>query len=445
MKKYFPDLNLYFLTSLKMSSLELPFSQQDIENAISAYWDTPFFLYDEKRMQESSQNLKKAFHNAGFEDFKNHFAVKANPNRHVLQILANSGMGMDCSSVSELHSAQAVGVTGEDIMFTSNNTTAEQFAEAKEVGAIINLDDISHIEALEYVGLPDIVSCRWNPGNKIAGNGLIWIPNDVKYGMTTWQIVQAFHAVKRKWVKRFGLHTMVVTDERRVPALVETARLLFELAVYIKDTTWVMVEFINLWGGISVPYTPEQEEVDLNTFTRWVRTVYDQNFSKSNGWEPQIRMENGRYLTGNAGVYVTKVINVADKYHRFVWVDGGMQDFPRPGRVKAYHHLSVIGDTRDRPIMQQVIHGSLCIWSDVFTPTLKAWAAPGRDMVELQKWDLIVLHTAGAHGHATGYNYNWQPRCGEVLKNAHDGMMRVIRRKQREEELHWGVPPLINI
>lgn len=425
-----------------MSSLNLPFSAEDIQNAISTYGWTPFFLYDERRMQESAKNLNNAFWNAGFENFINHFAVKANPNRHVLQILAKSGMGMDCSSISELHSAQAVGVTGEDIMFTSNNTTAVQFEEAKNAWAIINLDDITHIETLDTVGLSEIVSCRWNPGAKIAWNGLIGNPQDIKYGMTTEQILAAFRILKEKWVKRFGLHTMVVTDERRIPALVETARLLFNLANVIFEKTGIQVEFINLWGGISVPYTPEQEDVDINAFARWVREVYDENFPKNKRWEPQIRMENGRYLIGNAGAYITKVINVADKYHRFVWVDGGMQDFPRPGRVKAYHHISVIGDIRDRPIMRQVVHGSLCIGSDVFTPTLTPWDAPGRDLVELMKSDIVAIHTGVAHGHATWYNYNGQPRCGEVLKESNNESMRVIRYKQTEDELHWGVPAL---
>ncbi len=436
-----------------MSTLSLPFSPEEIRNAITVYEWTPFFLYSESAIQESSARLQAAFQKQGFGSFQNHFAVKANPNRHVLQAIARTWMGMDCSSISELNSAEAVGVTGEDIMFSSNNTREAQFARAKELWAIINLDDVSHIRWLERVGIPELVCCRWNPWDLAKWNGLIWSPRDIKFWMiwemssgestlTTPQIIEAFKILQQKWVKRFGLHTMVVTDERRVEALVETARLLFTLAHQIHTETGIKMEFINLWWGISVPYTPEQDDVDLWAFTLWVRQAYDRILTANNAGSPAIKMENGRLITWNAGAFITRVINVATKSHRFIGLDGGMQDFPRPGRVKAYHHISVLEATRNRRILRQILHGSLCIWSDIFTPSLKSGDPPWRDLPELYLGDLIAIHWGGAHAHATWYNYNGQPRCGEVMIMANTNTAKIIRYPQTEEQLHWGVPPL---
>lgn len=426
----------------KSSSLAIPFSHQDIQSAIELYGWTPFFLYHEKTILDTCKRLQDAFRNHWFWDFVNHFAVKANPNRHILHILWNAWMWMDCSSASELHSSEVIWLRWEEIMFTSNNTTAEEFEEAKRLNAIINLDDITHIETLESVGLPDIVSCRWNPGDLMQWNNLIWNPKDIKYGMSTEHIIDAYRLLKERWIKRFWLHTMVVTDERRVDALIETAKLLFHLAHQVYLQTWVKFEFINLGWGISVPYRPEQEDVDIAAFVSWVRRYYDEILVANNLWNPQIRMENGRYLTGNAWVYITRAINLSSKHgNRFVGLDGWMQDFPRPGRVKAYHHISVVWKEHAPHDTRQILTWSLCIGSDVFTPAVGS-EPQWRNLPEIEKGDIIAIHTAWAHGHATWYNYNWRGRCWEVLIQSHHNAAKIIRFPQTERELHWWVPEL---
>lgn len=412
------------------NSLKLPFTDNDILHAINSYSWTPFFLYSEKIIRQRARTLNKAFEALGVP-FYNHFAVKANPNPYIVDILAQEWIWTDCSSMFELDLSQRINLFWSQIMFTSNNTTEEEFMEARRMKAIINLDDITHIETLEQIWLPELISCRFNPWELKKWNSRIWSPKEIKYWMSDTQIIEAYKILKSKWVKRFWLHTMVVTDERDIQEHLNTAEILFKLALKIRQETWITLEFINLWGWLGVPYTPEQEDIDLNEYVRWLKEKYEEILLKNWYKLQKILMENWRFLVWPAWAYITRVINVAEKYKTFVWVDWGMQDFPRPGRLKTYHHISVIWKQSETRKKIQSITWSLCIWWDIF--------ASDRELEVMEKWDIIAIHTAWAHGHATWYNYNWRPRCWEILHTINDEM-EIIRYPQDLDDLYWWVP-----
>ncbi len=423
------------MTQLSLpSSLVLPFSDSDIQRAIRANgWKTPFHLYSETTIRSTTSSIQAIFWKYNF-DFKNHFAVKALPNPHILKILQKNGMGMDCSSIPEIHLAQKVGVIKEGIMFTSNNTTVDEFREAKKAGVIINLDDITHIAKLEQVGFPDIVCCRYNPGQAKEGNSIIGESIKQKYGMRKDQIIEAYRILKKKWVKRFGLHAMMVSNERNEQALIENARLLFTLAREIFEQTGVTFEFINLGGGIGVPYKPDDHEVDLDIFVGGIRKEYDKVFYNFGTGLPKIFMENGRYITGPSWALITRVDNVVEKYQNFVGVDASMNALMRPGMYGAYHHITAIGK-QDLPHDQMYhVTGSLCENNDQFT------AGNARALPLLEEWDILAIHTSGAHGHSMGFNYNAKLRPAEILLQQ-TGIPKIIRRAETEEDLNSTIIP----
>ncbi len=410
------------------SSLSLPFSESDIQKAIEIVgWKTPFHLYSESRILENAKKLTLGFKNVGI-DFKNFFAVKALPNPHILKILQDLWMGMDCSSISEIHLCDFIGVTGENIIFTSNNTTIEEFRNAKLAWAMINIDDISHISKLEQIGFPDIVCCRYNPGSLKEGNSIIGESVKQKYGMRGDQIIEAYRLLLAKWVRRFGLHAMMVSNERREEALIENARLLFELAWKIYGELGIIFEFINLGGGIGVPYKPTDHEVDIDILVQGIRKEYDFIFLDKNITPPKIYMENGRYLTASAWALITRVENISQKYQTFVGVDASMHCLMRPGMYGAYHHITVLWKQSSPEDSLYHVTGGLCENNDQFT----AWEA--RLLPKIIEWDILAIHTSGAHGHAMGFNYNGKLRPAEILlRNTSE--CQIIRREETEEDL----------
>lgn len=402
-----------------MVSKTLPFTKEQILE-IKEQYPTPFHVYDEKAIRENARKLKDAF--SILEGFQEFFAVKALPNPYTLKILKSEGFGADCSSLPELLLAEMSGIVGEDIMFSSNDTPAEEFVKAKELGAIINLDDISHIEFLEEnAGLPELVCFRFNPGPLKAGNIFIGNPEEAKYGFTKEQLFEGYRMLKEKGVKRFGLHTMVASNELDPAYFVETARLLFETIVEISKELNIRFEFVNLGGGIGIPYRPEQETVPYDVIAKGVKEEYDAKI-KANGLDPlKIYLECGRTITGPYGYLVTGVRHLKHIYKDYVGTDACMANLMRPGVYGAYHHITVLGK-EDQPATHKYdVTGSLCENNDKF--------AIDRMLPEIERGDLIAIHDTGAHGHAMGFNYNGKLRSAELLLRE-DGSFVQIRRAE---------------
>ncbi len=387
---------------------------------IAEEYQTPFHLYDEKAIRENARKFYKAF--SWVDGFKNHYAVKACPNPSILAILLEENMGVDCSSLPELILAEKVGFRGEDIVLTSNDTPAEEFVEAARLGAVINLDDTGHLALLENsAGIPDLISFRYNPGDARTGNVLIGLPHEAKYGVTRDQIVDAYKTVKRKGVKRFGLHTMVASNELENSYFVETARMLFELAVNIKEEAGVEIELVNMGGGVGIPYRPEEKAVNLELISDGVKELYDQLIIPAGLHPLRLVFECGRLVTGPYGYLVSRVRHVADKYKTYVGLDSCMADLMRPGIYGAYHHISIPGK-EDQPADRQYdVTGSLCENSDKF--------AIDRRLPPVEPGDLVVIHDTGAHGYAMGFNYNAKLRSAELLLRG-DGAVQLIRRAE---------------
>lgn len=403
-----------------MAEKKLPFSQQQLKEIIEQY-PTPFHIYDEKGIRQNAKRLKAAFSWA--PGFKEYFAVKATPNPFILSVLREEGFGADCSSLAELILSEQVGIVGDDIMFTSNDTPWEEFAKARELGAIINLDDISHIDYLEkHVGIPEIVCFRYNPGPLLKnGNTIIGYPEEAKYGLTREQIFEAYRIMKAKGVKRFGLHTMVISNELNPHSLVETASMMFDLAVEIHKETGVVFEFVNLGGGIGVPYKPEQEPVDLELVGSELKRVYEEKIVP-NGLHPlKIAMECGRMITGPYGYLVSTVLHKKEIYKNYVGLDACMANLMRPALYGSYHHITVVGKENLPKDHVYDVTGSLCENNDKF--------AIDRELPQIDCGDTIVLHDAGAHGHAMGFNYNGKLRSAELLLRT-DGTVKLIRRAE---------------
>ncbi|MBN2049556.1 MAG: diaminopimelate decarboxylase [Spirochaetales bacterium] len=408
-----------------MTGKTVPLDREQLESICGRY-GTPFHLYDEKAIRENARRFYRAFDWVP-GGFKNYFAVKALPNPHILEILKEEGMGADCSSMAELLLAKAVGLPGEDIMFTSNDTPAEEFRAAREMKAIINLDDISHIPFLEKeAGLPELLCLRYNPGNLKSGNAIIGEPEDAKYGFTRSQVLEGYRTLREKGLKRFGLHTMVASNELKADYFVETARILFELAAEVFHTLGIRLEFINLGGGIGIPYRPEQQAVDMEYVSRGIRRQYEEIIEK-NGLDPvQIVFESGRMVTGPYGYLVTRVRHIKKTYKTFVGVDATMANLMRPGMYGAYHHISLPGKPADTEKVVCDVAGSLCENNDKF--------AVARQLPEVKPGDLMVIHDTGAHGHAMGFNYNGKLRSAEVLLKE-DGSTKLIRRAETVKDL----------
>lgn len=407
-----------------MSEKTFPLSAQELQTLTEKY-ETPFYLYDEKAIRENIRRFTKAF--SIFPGFKEHFAVKACPNPYILKILRSEGCGADCSSLPELILAENAGIAGEDVMFTSNETPAKEYIYANLKGNIINLDDITHIPFLEKTlgFLPEILSFRYNPGPLKEGNAIIGKPEEAKYGLTEEQIFEAYKICKEKGVKRFGLHTMVASNELNPDYFVETATLLFNLAAKVKEKVGITFEFINLGGGLGIPYKPGDKAVDYDYIARGIKDAYDAIVVPA-GLDPlKIYWECGRPITGPYGWLVTRAIHEKHIYRDYIGVDASMADLMRPGMYGAYHEVTVSGkETAPKNKVYDVV-GSLCENCDKF--------AVQRPLPEIQIGDLLIIHDAGAHGRAMGFNYNAKLRCGELLLRQ-DGSVVEIRRRETVDD-----------
>ena len=381
---------------------------------------TPFHIYDENKIRQNIRRLKSAFDWAA--DFREYFAVKACPNPFIVKILADEGAGTDCSSLAELYISETAGVTGEKIMLTSNDTPAEEFQKARQLGAIINLDDITHVEFLDRcAGMPDCLSFRYNPADIMNdGNDIIGKPAEAKYGLTRAQLFDAYQLALDKGVKRFGLHTMIVSNELETSAFIRTAEIMFELAVEIKTRLGISVEFVNLGGGLGLPYTLDQKPVDLAEVGQGIKSKYD-DILRAEGLEPAIAFESGRAMTGDAGWLISTVLHKKETYKNYVGLDACMANLMRPALYGAYHHITVAG--KENAPLDHVydVTGSLCENNDKF--------AIDRELPEIEIGDIVIIHDTGAHGHAMGFNYNGKLRSAELLLRP-DGKVRMIRRAE---------------
>lgn len=406
-----------------MVSKDLPFTKSQIEEIIEEH-PTPFHIYDEAAIIKNAREMKEAF--SILNGFKEFFAVKALPNPYILKILHEEGFGVDCSSLPELIMSEKAGITGEDVMFTSNNTPPEEFIKAKEMGAYINLDDITHIPVLEEVaGLPEIVCFRYNPGPLKTGNELIGKPEEAKYGFTREQLFEGYKILKEKGVKRFGIHTMVASNELNEDYFIETARILFEVIRDISKELDIKFEFVNLGGGIGIPYRPDQERVSYKKIAKGVKDAYDEILI-GNGIAPlNIYFECGRVITGPYGYLVSKVRHIKKTYKNFVGLDSCMTNLMRPGIYGAYHHITVLGKENKSHDKKYDVTGSLCENNDKF--------AIDRMLPEIEKEDIIVIHDTGAHGFAMGFNYNGKLKSSELLLRP-DGKVVEIRRAETVDD-----------
>eukprot|EP00922_Rhytidocystis_sp_ex-Travisia-forbesii_P051217 GHVS01076042.1.p1 GENE.GHVS01076042.1~~GHVS01076042.1.p1 ORF type:complete len:643 (+),score=106.65 GHVS01076042.1:86-1930(+) len=466
--------------SYKTKSSSLPFSSSEIISATRQF-KTPFHFYHEGTIRETARRLINAFAWVGTDDinsplpntpllptdknkssFTNFYAVKALPNPHVLRVLMDEGFGMDCSSLAELLLCEAIGLTGERIMLTSNNTQLPTFRKAKEMGALLNLDDISHLQFLDdELGLPDVLCFRYNPGALRVGNVIIGHPEDAKFGLTREQLFTAYKTAKQKGVKRFGLHTMVVSNCLDVNELAENARMCLELAVEIKDKLGIRLEFVNFGGGTGVAYLPGQKGVDFEELSKLVKQIYTDVIIPAGDLHPlRIVYENGRCITGPAGCLVTRVIHQKDTYKKYIGVDAAIVNLMRPALYKSYHHMTVIpcddyesiryGDgtklelPKNRNIFNNItpdteydVVGSLCENNDKL--------AEGRSLGVVRIGDVIAVHDTGAHGHAMGFNYNGLLRSAEYLHS--NGAIIPIRRAESFLDLfrtiQWSAPNLL--
>lgn len=403
-----------------------PFVTLEQLREIEKTYPTPFYLYDERGIKENAARLKQAFSwNKGYKEY---FAVKATPNPFLLNILKDMGCGTDCSSMTELMMSKACGFSGPDIMFSSNDTPPEEFAYAEKLGAIINLDDITHIQCLEETlgHIPETISCRFNPGGlfKIS-NDIMDNPGDSKYGMTTEQIGQAFKILKEKGAKHFGIHAFLASNTVTNEYYPMLAKILFELAVKLKEETGVHIAFINLSGGIGIPYRPDQEPNDILAIGDGVWRVYEEILVPAGMDDVALCTELGRFMMGPYGALVTKAIHEKHTYKEYVGVDACAVNLMRPAMYGAYHHITVMG-REDEPCthMYDVV-GSLCENNDKF--------AIDRMLPEIRKGDLLFIHDAGAHGFAMGYNYNGKLKSAELLLKE-DGTVEMIRRAETPED-----------
>ena len=406
-----------------MAGKFVPFAKDQLESIISTH-PTPFHIYDEKAIRENAGRLKETFSWA--PGFREYFAVKATPNPYIMKILKEEGFGADCSSMPELILAERIGLPGPYIMFSSNDTPYQEYRKAKELGAIINLDDISHIPYLEeHVGLPELLCFRYNPGALRDGNAFIGKPEEAKYGFTKAQLLEGYRTVRDKGVRRFGLHTMIASNELSPQYFVETAKMLFDLVVEVKKLLDVRIEFINIGGGIGIPYKPEQEPVDLGIISKGIQEAY-RGIIKPAGLDPlNIYMETGRIITGPYGYLVTRVRHIKDTYKKYVGLDASMANLMRPAVYGAYHHITVMGKEDLKADRVYDVTGSLCENNDKF--------AIDRELPPVQIGDILVIHDAGAHGHAMGFNYNGKLRSAELLLKP-DGSVQQIRRAETVED-----------
>ena len=395
-------------------------------NKIVEEYPTPFHLYDEKGIRDNIKAVKEAF--AWNKGFKEYFAVKATPNPFLIDILREYGCGCDCSSYTELMLSEAMGVTGTEIMFSSNETPAEEYAYAAKLGAIINLDDITHIDFLEEtIGyIPELISCRFNPGGlfKIS-NDIMDNPGDSKYGFTTEQMFEGFKTLKAKGAKEFGIHAFLASNTVTNEYYPMLAKVLFEVAVQLQEETGAHIKFINLSGGIGIPYRPDQVKNDIYAIGEGVRKVYEEVLVPAGMGDVEIYTELGRFMMGPYGCLVTKAIHEKHTHKEYIGVDSCAVDLMRPAVYGAYHHITVMGKENEPCAYKYDVVGSLCENSDKF--------AIDRMLPKVDKGDLLVIHDTGAHGYAMGYNYNGKLKSAEILLQE-DGSTKLIRRAEKPED-----------
>ena len=405
----------------------LPFNRSFVEKLTEQY-PTPFYLYDEHTLRRTARQFSEAFSwNAGFKEY---FAVKANPNPEILKILQSENFGGDCSSLPELVLCERVGITGENIMFTSNNTPATEFVKADGLGAIINLDDITHIDFLEKSlgsSLPEMLSFRWNPGNLREVQSVIGNPVEAKYGLTTEQMFEAYKIAQQRGVRRFGLHTMVASNMLQPEFFHYTAKMGFELALDILRKTGVRIEFINIGGGFGVAYRPDQTPLDMQKVGENIREEYEKQILTSELAGMKIFTESGRLIAAESGTLITRVIHEKNIYKHYIGVDACMANLMRPGMYGAYHHITVLGKEKSPLAETADVVGSLCENCDKF--------AVNRDLPEINIGDLLAIHDAGAHGYSMGFQYNGKLRCAELLLQE-DGTVRLIRRAETLDDYY---------
>lgn len=403
-----------------------PFVTKEKVEEIVASYPTPFHLYDEAGIRKNAENLKKAFSwNKGYKEY---FAVKATPNPFLMKIFMEYGCGFDCSSAPELMLSKTVGAVGDDIMFSSNDTPLEEFKLCYDLGGIINLDDITHIEAVEKAcgKLPEKMSCRFNPGGvfKIT-NDIMDNPGDAKYGMTKEQIFEAFEIMKNKGVKEFGIHSFLCSNTVTNEYYPMLAKILFELAVELKNKLDVKITFINLSGGVGIPYRPDQEPNDIFAIGEGVKKVYEETLTPAGMDNVAIYTELGRYMTGPYGALITKAINEKHTYKEYIGVDACAANLMRPAIYGAYHHITVLGKENESCDKKYDVTGSLCENCDKF--------AIDRMLPEIEMGDYLFIHDTGAHGHSMGYNYNGKLRSAEILLGQ-DGSFKLIRRAETAKD-----------
>lgn len=393
---------------------------------ISEKYPTPWHIYDEKAIRENAKKLKEAFSwNKGFKEY---FAVKATPNPFILKILQEYGCGTDCSSVTELMMSEACGFSGKDIMFSSNDTPKEEFKLANDLGAIINLDDITHIDTvLDVLGtLPKTMSCRYNPGGVFTlSNGIMDNPGDAKYGMTPEQMGEAFAIMKANGVENFGIHSFLASNTVTNEYYPKLARILFEKAVEYSKNLGIKIKFINLSGGIGINYKPEQEANDIYAIAEGVRQAYEEILVPAGMGDLEIYTELGRFMLAPYGALVTKVINEKHTYKEYIGVDACAVNLMRPAMYGAYHHISVLGKEDEELTQTYDVVGSLCENNDKF--------AIDRKLPKIEKGDYLYIHDTGAHGYAMGYNYNGKLKSAELLLKE-NGEVELIRRAETPKD-----------
>ncbi len=402
-----------------MKGKSLPFTKERIEEIIEKY-PTPFHIYDEKGIIEYAKYFNSCFDwNNGFKEF---YAIKACPNPYLMKILRNQGFGIDCSSMAELVIAEKLGMRGEEIMFTSNDTPAEEYQKALELGAILNLDDITHIDYIDKrMGLPELVCLRYNPGALKNGNTIIGNPEDSKYGFTREQMIEGYKMLIAKGVKRFGIHTMVASNELDSDYFIETAEIVFDTIIDINKETGIKFEFANLGGGIGIPYKSEHKPVDLKKVGEGIKELYERLIVANDLAPLKIYFESGRAITGPFGYLVSKVLHLKETYKKYAGLDSNMANLMRPALYGAYHHITVLGKVEQPHKYLYDVTGSLCENNDKF--------AINRLLPEINVGDILVIHDTGAHGHSMGFNYNGKLRSAELLLRE-DGDVTMIRRAE---------------
>lgn len=389
--------------------------------AIADHFGTPFHLYDEIGIRATGDLVKKAF--SGINNFREYYAVKALPNPSILKIMYEMGFGFDCSSSTELMLCREVGGRGDDIMFTSNNTSRREFELAEaDGGCILNLDDISLVD--KVVNMPDTICFRYNPGPRRSGNDIIGNPVEAKYGVSDDQIIEAFKLARDRGATRFGLHTMLASNELYHGYMVQTADMLLDLVEKIASSLDMVFEFINIGGGLGIPYTPDTEPLDIMAMGEEITDLF-KGFEQRNGYSPALYMESGRFMTGPHGALVVRAINRKEIYRTYVGVDACMTSLMRPGMYGAYHHIDVLGKGNGGKNEVVDVVGSLCENNDKF--------AIQRSLPVVSENDLLIIHDTGAHGHAMGFNYNGKLRPQELLLRQ-DQTVEMIRRAETPQD-----------